>query len=108
MSWTPITKEGLEELVLDQLTELSDNERLEFNRYRIPLTTVKICRSLETGDEDVFVIAKSDDGVLYFDDVEWCFSFSPVDEKNRVKIPRCNECSLADAVRSELIGFDCA
>ena len=39
------------------------------------------------GDEHVLVVAQTDSGVLYFDDFEYGFNISGVDESGRIVAP---------------------
>lgn len=96
--WQPITQQEFESLYREQVAELSAEERDAFNRFRTPLTKATIRRSNSAGDEKVFMVARNDDGVLYFDDVEYGFNISTVDENNVILQPGGSQFSLAEAV----------
>jgi hypothetical protein len=46
----------------------------------------------------VLVVAQANDGVLYFDDVEFGFNISPVDQSGRILTPGGSQNTLKAAV----------
>jgi hypothetical protein len=97
-SWHPISDEEFSELFDEQYSELDDEERAIFDRYRIPQWKAVIRRSPEAGDEKVFVVAQTGDGVLYFDDVEYGFNISTIDNTGRILTPGGSQNTLKGAV----------
>src|SRR4051794_35427073 len=79
-SWNPISDDDFFTLFAEQYDELSSDQRELFDQYRVSPWKAVIRRSEEAGDECVFVVAQSNDGVLYFDDVKYEFNFSAIDK----------------------------
>ena len=102
--WQPISKNDFEVLFMDQLAGLSQQERMAFECYRIPIESAWINRSDECGWERVYVVAKSGEGVLYFDDVEYGFNISQVNEDGRIVSPGGSQYSLAEATQAWMLG----
>jgi hypothetical protein len=97
-SWLPITGEEFSRLFDEQYSELNSEERGVFDRYRVPQWKAVIRRSEEAGDERVFVVAQAEDGVLYFDDVEYGFNISGIDNTGRILTPGGSQNTLKEAV----------
>ncbi len=97
-SWHPITDEEFSKLFDEQYSELNNGERSVFDRYRVPHWKALIRRSQEAGDEEVFVVAQAEDGVLYFDDVEYGFNISGIDNTGRILMPGGSQNTLKEAV----------
>jgi hypothetical protein len=98
-SWRPITKDEFSRLFDTQYEELDEDERKVFDRYRVNPWKAVIRRSERAGDEPVLVVAQSNDGVLYFEDVEHGFNISPVDQSGRILMPGGSQNTLNGAVR---------
>jgi hypothetical protein len=96
--WKPITDEDFSKLFAEQYGELEDDERVLFERYRVPHWKATIQRSEQAGDEQVFVVAQASGGVLYFDDVEYGFNISEIDRSGRILTPGGSQRTLRDAV----------
>lgn len=101
--WQPITREDFVRLLDEQRQRLDDDERRALSRFEVPLSTATLRRTEEAGDETVFVIARTPDGILYFDDVEYGFEFSPVDASGRIREPTANQLDLPQAVSKWLV-----
>lgn len=97
-TWKAIREEEFDELLQEQYRELTPEARMLFERYRVPLWKATIRRSETAGDELVFVVAQSGDGILYFDDVEHGFNISTVDEEGRVLHPGGSQATLSEAI----------
>ena len=67
-------------------------------RYKVDFWKAIIRRSKKYGDEYVFVVAQHEDGVLYFDDVEYGFNISTVDENGRIITPGGSQTTLKEAI----------
>jgi hypothetical protein len=104
-TWQPIRNEEFDQLFQEQYRELTPEARAVFDRYRVPFWKATIRRSETAGDEFVFVIAQSGDGVLYFDDVEYGFNISTVDDQGRVVHPGGSQATLAEAVEDWFPGL---
>jgi len=97
-TWKPINKVEFEKLYRELYSNLTEAERKAFDRYRVEICEAKITRSEMYGDESVFVVAKNEDGVLYFDDVEYGFNISRVDEANNIMDCGCGQYTLQEAI----------
>lgn len=97
-SWKPITAEEFHALYAEQYEELNEDEREWFNPFRVDFWRAIIRRSEQMGDEHVFVVAQLNSEVLYFDDVEYGFNVSEVDEFGRILTPGGSQDSLKGAL----------
>jgi hypothetical protein len=97
-SWKPITDEEFTVLYAEQYAELDGEERDVFERYRVSPWKAIIRRSEQAGDEHVFVVSQTTGGVLFFDDVEWGFNISCIDDTGRLTTPGCSQYTLREAV----------
>ncbi len=97
-SWRPITDEEFNVLFLEQYGEVQPQARKVFERFRVPFWKATIRRSESAGDEKVFVVAESGEGVLYFDDVEYGFNISTVDKDGRILHPGGSQSTLSEAI----------
>lgn len=97
-SWKPINETEFSRLFDQQYDALDVGERKLFDRYRVRPWKAIIRRSASAGDEHVLVVAQTDSGVLYFDDVEYGFNISCVDESGRIVTPGGSQNSLKEAV----------
>ena len=97
-TWEPLSDSDFIKLFDKQYQELNETEREAFNRYRVTPRKAMIRRSSQAADEFVFVVAQASDGVLYFDDVEYGFNISTVDESGKVLVPGGSQYTLKEAV----------
>ena len=97
-TWEPITDDEFLELFKEQYKELNEQERKTFNRYMMDFWKAIIVRSEQYGIEHVYVVAQYKNGVLYFDDVEYGFNISTIDEKGRILIPGGSQATLKEAI----------
>ncbi|MBZ0150429.1 MAG: hypothetical protein K8J09_02780 [Planctomycetes bacterium] len=97
-TWKAIRDEEFDELFQEQYRDLTPEARAVFERYRVPFWKATIRRPESAGDEHVFVVAQSGDGILYFDDVEYGFNISTVDDEGTVLHPGASQATLAEAV----------
>jgi hypothetical protein len=99
-SWRPISEKEFLELFQQQYKNLTHEERLAFDRHRVDPWQARIRRSDMYGYETVFVVARAaPDGVLYFDDVEFGFNISTVDESGIIQRPGGGQFSLKEAIQ---------
>lgn len=96
--WTPINQSEFTELFRKQFAELNQFERNKFEIFRGPFFKATIRRSETAGDESVFVVAQKDDGVLYFDDVEYGFNLAIMDKNKRILTPGGSQNTLKEAI----------
>ncbi len=97
-TWRAITDDEFSSLFAEQYDELDGDEREAFDRYAIRPWKAVLRRTEAAGDEFVFVVAQTSGGVLYFDDVEYGFNVSGIDESMRITTPGCSQNTLKDAV----------
>lgn len=96
--WTPLTDTEFVELFKAQYDELDNAQKDTFDKFRVVFWKAIIRRSEMMGDETVFVVAKKDDGVLYFDDVEYGFNISIIDKAGRILEPGGSQNTLKEAI----------
>ena len=94
--WRPIERNELEALIEEQIQECSLNQKKIFNKYRVPLEEREIIRCGKL--EKVFVVARRDNEAMYFEDVEYGFNFSPLDEDGSIIEHWCNQDGLTYAL----------
>jgi len=94
--WSPISESELKELIQAQLLECSADQKVVFEKYRVPLQKAQIVRSGNV--EEVFVVAKKGSEVMYFEDVEEGFNFSPISERGEILKPGWNQDELKYAL----------
>jgi len=101
-SWKPIKLEDFERLYREQLGELSDDERIVFQKRSVDPWQAITWRSEMYGDEWVYVVWQrkweGEMWVLYFDDVEWGFCMGTVDDGGRLTSGNCDRFTLKEAV----------
>ncbi|WP_437777137.1 hypothetical protein [Sorangium sp. So ce1097] len=96
--WKPISYDEFRQLFENQYRELGPRAREIFDRYRVDIWKATIRRSDMAGDEAVYVVAQSGDGVLYFDDVEYGFNIATIDRDGRILTPGGSQSTLGEAV----------
>ncbi len=97
-TWQPIDDEAFAELFEEQYAELSDQQKAVFQRSAVKWWKATIRRSELAGDEEVFVVAELDGWVLYFDDVEYGFNTSKVDDKGVIQTPGGSQATLKEVI----------
>ena len=95
-SWQPITESEFQLLLDSQLADLLPHQRAELERRRCPTRKVKIRRSDVYGDEFVYVIAEVNGALLYFDDVEYGWNFSPLNADAYIAEPGASQAMLRE------------
>jgi hypothetical protein len=100
--WKPLTETEFTELFKAQYDELDNAQKDIFDKFRVAFWKAIIRRSEMMGDETVFVVARKDDGVLYFDDVEYGFNISIIDKAGRILEPGGSQNTLKEAVNEWL------
>jgi hypothetical protein len=95
-TWRPITAEEIQSLIKEQLRDCTDAQREIFERYRVPLRPTPLERFGQV--ESVFVVAQRDNEVMYYEDVEEGFNFSPLTPDGRIAQRWCNQDELMHAL----------
>ena len=96
-TWEPISASELEQLVAHQLQECPPGLAAVFEAHRVPPFRAPIKRNGRT--EAVFVVAQRGAEVMYFEDVEDGFNFSPISPGGEILEHRCNQDELKYALR---------
>lgn len=100
-TWRPITREEFDVLVAEQMAALDPGQSVTLNTSRIDPRQAIIRRSDTAGDERVWIIAERQSQVLYFDDVEWGWNWSEVNQENRILRPGGGQGELKDVLGPE-------
>jgi hypothetical protein len=87
--------------VAEQETALDGGQKATLDECRVEPWQAIIRRSEEAGDERIWVIAERRGEVLYFDDVEWGWNFSAVNEEGRILRPGGRQGELGGVLGSE-------
>lgn len=95
-TWQPITANELESLIDRQLQDCTPEQQELFRRFRVPLRPTPIERYGQL--ESVFVAARRGGEVMYYEDVEDGFNFSPLTPDGRIAEHRCNQDELRYAL----------
>lgn len=95
-TWRPITADEMQSLIDEPLKDCTPEQREIFDRYRVALRPTPLERygQLET----VFVVAQRGNEVMYYEDVEDGFNFSPLTADGRVAQHWCNQDELKYAL----------
>ena len=101
-TWKPISNSEFVQLFEEQYAELGVADRERFDAVRVPAFKATIKRSAQAGDENVFVVARAGDGVLYFDDVEYGFNISRIDSNGKILNRGGSQNTLKEAVQQWL------
>ena len=96
-TWQPISAAELEELIARQLRDCEPALSAVFDRYKVPPFRAPINRYGR--EEYVFIVARKDDEVMYFEDVEDGFNFSRISSDNKILEHWCNQDELKFALR---------
>ena len=76
MDWKPATIEIVREFIESDLPNCSAEQLLAFEKYRVTPHYSPIIR--QSGVEQVVVIARKEDEVMYWNDIEEGFGVSPI------------------------------
>lgn len=95
-TWQPITADEMQSLIDEQLLECTDKQRIIFAQYRVPLRPTPLMRYGQL--EEVFVVAQRGDEVMYYEDVEDGFNFSPLTADGKIAEHWCNQDELKYAL----------
>ncbi len=101
MEWKPASIESVRQIVQDDLANCDRETAAVFETYRVAPRPAPIIRYGKL--ESVFVVARKDDHVIYWEDVEEGFGVSAVNTDGQVLEHDCNQYNLSMAVNA-LIG----
>jgi hypothetical protein len=80
--WRPIERGELEGIIREDLVACAPEQRAVFERCRMPLCKAPIERYGKL--EYVFIVAQRGDEVMYFEDIDAGFNFSPLDAEGKI------------------------
>ena len=87
MDWVPVTRERFESLLSKEVSTLAPDVLRLYRQYAVQPFHFPCQRDQESSVEQVFVLAKKENWVLYFDDVEEDFGVAIPDEGTRPAKP---------------------
>jgi hypothetical protein len=96
-AWEPISEVELSELLQHQLAECPPAVAAIFEAHRVPPYRAPIRRNDRL--ESVFIVAQRGPEVMYFEDVEEGFNFSPLSDAGEILEHWCNQDELKYALR---------
>ena len=94
--WTPISGIELQSLLAEEKQKLGEHELAYFEKIEVPLEVAKIDRSGSI--EEVFIVARFKDSVIFYEDVEEGFEISHIDESGLIKEYGVNQFELRHVV----------
>lgn len=94
--WRPIEREELEQIIREDLAACTPEQQAVFERYRVPLRKAPIERYGKL--EYVFIVAQRGNEVMYFEDIDEGFNFSPIDAEGKILQHWCNQDELTHAL----------
>jgi hypothetical protein len=77
-AWQPITEKDLSLQIEEELSQMPEEARQKFERIRTPMTTIACWRSEHYGEERLWVLGRSGNKLLAFDDVEEDFAIADI------------------------------
>jgi hypothetical protein len=102
MEWKSASIEDVKQIVQDDLAECDGEQVAAFNRYAVKPYVAPILRYGEM--ESAVVVARKDNEVIYWEDVEEGFNISPVAADGRILEHWCNQDTLNIALNSWIEG----
>jgi hypothetical protein len=102
MEWKPATVEEVKQIIKNHLANCDQEELETFRTYGVQPYSAPILRYGRL--ENVVVIARRGEQVIYWEDVEEGFNVSPIGEDGRVLEHWCNQNELRFALNSWIKG----
>jgi hypothetical protein len=96
MEWTPAAIEDVKRIVSNDLATCTKEQHAEFQRYAILPAFAAILRYGKR--EEVVVVAKKQNEVIYWEDVEEGFNISLLADDGSILEHYCNQDSLGTAL----------
>lgn len=100
--WQPATVEEVKRIVHRDLKACDDAQLAAFEKYSVEPYIAPIVRSGR--NETVVVVARKQNQVIYWEDVEDGFNISPVSAEGRILEHWCNQDELAFALNAWIEG----
>ena len=85
MDWVPVSKEKFEGILAEELVALRPEVIALYEQYAVPPFRLPCLRNENSVTEYVFVLAKKEERLLYYDDVEEDFGVAIPDEDGVLK-----------------------
>jgi len=80
MTWRPVSRELFDKILKEEVKALTPTAMQIYARFAVPPFEQLCSRSVEYGVERVFVVARDENRLLFFDDVEEDFGVGIPDE----------------------------
>jgi hypothetical protein len=100
--WHPATIEEVKKIVRADLADCDEEQIRAFKRYAVEPYVAPILRYGEL--ENVAVVARKGDEVIYWEDVEEGFNLSPIAPNGRILEHWCNQDELRFAINAWIEG----
>lgn len=97
-----MTADELKEIIQRDLADCDDQQIAVFNKYAVEPYLARIIRYGEMGS--VFVVARKEDEVIYWEDIEEGFNLSSISEDGQVLQHYCNQDELRFALNAWIDG----
>jgi hypothetical protein len=94
--WKPASIKEVKEVIHQDLADCDPEQLAVFHQYAVEPFAATILRYGRT--ESVIVLARRNDEVIYWEDVESGFNVSPIDENGRILEHWCNQDELCYAL----------
>ncbi len=91
-----MTQAQVEQIIRTELADCEPQQRETFERYRVSLRRAPIMRYGRS--EYVFIVAQRGNEVMYYEDVEGGFNFSPLGQDGQVLQHWCDQDELKFAL----------
>ena len=96
MEWQPATINAVKEIVRQDLAKCDHEQLTVFRKYSVEPYLAPIVRYGK--HEQVVIVARKGNGVIYWEDVEEGFGVSPLGAKGEVLTHCCNQDELGTAL----------
>jgi len=100
MDWKPIGEQMLREQLQREIEALPEYVRELFQKYSVPIYRLTCLRTADAGEEKVYVVARLENRVLFFDDVEDEYGVGTVWEGTMLK-----DWDLYGSLQAALVGL---
>jgi hypothetical protein len=102
IDWKPATIAEVKQILNQDLAGCDAEQKAVFHRYAVEPYTAPIIRYGQA--ESVIVVARRNDEVIYWEDVEEGFNVSPIDESGTILEHWCNQDQLPYALNASVEG----
>ena len=102
IDWTPATIAEVKQILQQDLVACDAEQKAAFHRFEVEPYATPIVRYGQP--ESVIIVARRDNEVIYWEDVEEGFNASPVDENGTILEHWCNQDQLGHALNAWVEG----